>query len=80
MKVSAARKTAKTDKVTQVFLSQAEVAARIGVGPRSLSRIVLPVEDAKIGPYRGWLPQTIDNWMANERPGRGRWGARGPLS
>ncbi|AAN01885.1 helix-turn-helix DNA binding domain protein [Mycobacterium phage Arbiter] len=58
-----------------VYLSRAEVAARLGLGPRSLSRIKLPTPDAVIGPYKGWFPDTIDEWAAN-RPGRGNWGAR----
>lgn len=60
---------------TTTYLSTAEVAKRIGLGPRSLSRITLPPPDARIGPYKGWKPATIDTWQAN-RPGRGRHGAR----
>jgi hypothetical protein len=60
---------------TAVYLSRAEVARRIGLGPRSLSRITLPPADAAIGPYKGWLPATIDEWNES-RPGRGNWGAR----
>lgn len=60
---------------TQTYLSRAEVARRIGLGPRSLSRIVLPPPDAAIGPYKGWLPATVDEWNES-RPGRGNWGAR----
>ncbi len=65
------------------YLSQAEVAARIGVEPKSLSRFPRP--DVVIGPppddldsqawprgvFRGWLPETVDAWNAT-RPGRGR--------
>ena len=66
---------AKQQRKTTQYLSRAEVARRIGLGPRSLSRITLPEPDAVIGPYKGWFPETIDEW--NEaRPGRGNWGAR----
>jgi hypothetical protein len=58
------------------FLSRVDVAHRIGLkSVRSLSGMVLPPHDARIGVHRGWKPETIDNWHAN-RPGRGRWGAR----
>ena len=60
---------------TVTYLSTAEVAKRIGLGPRSLSRIKLPPPDVKIGPYKGWRADTIDEWQAS-RPGRGRHGAR----
>lgn len=60
---------------TATYLSTAEVAKRIGLGPRSLSRIKLPPPDVRIGPYKGWKPSTIDAWHA-ARPGRGRHGAR----
>ena len=50
----------------QVFLSLAQFEARIGLKPRSLSRVKLPPPDAIIGPVkgtiRGWLPETIDYW------------------
>lgn len=71
--------TTETERETAVYLSRADVAKRIGLGPRSLSRITLPKPDAQIGPYKGWLPETIDAWN-EERPGRGNWGARGRLS
>ena len=60
---------------TEVFMSKADVARHIGLGPRSLSRVRLPKADARIGPYKGWRQSTIDEWNA-QRPGRGRWGAR----
>lgn len=67
------------ERETAVFLSRADVAKRLGLGPRSLSRITLPKPDACIGPYKGWLPATIDAFK-KDRPGRGNWGARGKLS
>ena len=65
----------------QQYLSRAQVAERIGVQEGALSRYKLPPPDAVIGPlgedgsvprgtFRGWLPDTIDEWNAN-RPGRG---------
>ncbi|PZT93643.1 MAG: hypothetical protein DI630_26755 [Gordonia sp. (in: high G+C Gram-positive bacteria)] len=63
------------------YLSSKEVAERIGVVDSALGRYKLPAPDAVIGPinddgsiprgsFRGWLPETIDEWNAN-RPGRG---------
>ena len=57
------------------------VAERIGVQEGALSRYKLQVSDAVIGPlnddgsvphgtFRGWLPDTINDWNAN-RPGQG---------
>jgi hypothetical protein len=61
------------------YLGRVEVAEYLGLkSVRSLSRVKLPDPDALIGPHRGWLPETIDEWNAN-RPGRGRWGARGTV-
>ena len=67
------------------YLSQAEVAARIGVESKSLGRAKLPRPDVVIGQppddldsdtwprgvFRGWLPETVDAWAAT-RPKRGR--------
>lgn len=61
---------------TITYMSRAEVARHIGLGPRSLSRIKLPPPDAAIGPYKGWRQATIDAWNES-RPGSGNWGARG---
>lgn len=44
------------------YLSRAEVAARIGVRPDSLSRLALPEPDVIIGSVRGWSAKTIDAW------------------
>ncbi|WAB10605.1 helix-turn-helix DNA binding domain protein [Gordonia phage Ecliptus] len=63
------------------YLSQRQVAERIGVVPSALGRYKLPTPDVTIGPVdedgtiprgtvRGWLPETIDEWNAH-RPGRG---------
>jgi hypothetical protein len=58
------------------FLGRAEVARHLGLkGVHSLSRVQLPPPDAQIGPRKGWLPSTVDEWNAR-RPGRGRWGPR----
>lgn len=66
----------KTRRKIPRYLSRAEVARYLGLaGVKSLSRITLPMPDAMIGPHRGWLPSTIDDWNAS-RPGRGNWGAR----
>lgn len=46
------------------YLSRAEVAARIGVKPDTLSRYNLPAPDATIGTVRGWTRHTIDTWNA----------------
>ncbi|MDH6282912.1 hypothetical protein [Prescottella agglutinans] len=64
-----------------VYLGIAQVAERIGVTAGALSRYKLPDPDVVIGTlnddstvargsFRGWLPDTIDEWNAN-RPGRG---------
>ncbi|OUC79564.1 helix-turn-helix domain-containing protein [Gordonia lacunae] len=63
------------------YLSQRQVAERIGVVPSALGRYKLPTADVTIGPVdedgtiprgtvRGWLPTTIDEWHS-KRPGRG---------
>jgi|688.fasta_scaffold1216790_2 hypothetical protein len=58
------------------YMGRAEVAAHLGLkSVRSLTRIKLPPPDAIIGPHKGWLKETIDEWNA-ARPGRGRWGPR----
>lgn len=54
---------------TIVYLSTPEFAERIGLANRDgLRGYKLPLEDAKIGIYKGWLPQTVDEWTAR-RPG-----------
>lgn len=59
------------------YLGRTEVARYLGLaGVQSLTKVKLPEPDAMIGPHKGWLPATIDKWN-DERPGRGRWGARG---
>lgn len=58
------------------FLGRTEVAEYLGLkSVRSLTKIKLPPPDALIGPHKGWLPETIDEWNEH-RPGRGRWGPR----
>jgi predicted DNA-binding transcriptional regulator AlpA len=62
------------------YLSIAEFAARIGISPKTLKRYHLPEPDSLIGRYRGWLPETIDQWQA-QRPGSpGRTGPRPPTA
>ncbi|WP_235871037.1 hypothetical protein [Rhodococcus spongiicola] len=64
---------------TTVYLSRTEVAERAGVHRDSLKESYhLPPPDAMIGDRRGWLPETIDAWMA-ARPGRGNWGREDPV-
>lgn len=53
---------------TIVYLSVPEVAERIGVVRGAVNRYKLPLEDARISVYKGYLPQTIDEWDAR-RPG-----------
>lgn len=66
---------------TQRFLNLAQVEERLGLAPRSLSKVRMPAPDAITGPEnpdgtlprgttRGWLPDTIDEWNAT-RPGQG---------
>ncbi|WP_373202702.1 hypothetical protein [Mycobacterium marinum] len=63
------------------YLSLSQVEQRLGLAPKSLSKVRLPAPDAVVGPVngdgslprgtvRGWLPETIDEWNA-ARPGRG---------
>jgi hypothetical protein len=58
---------------TQLFLSRAQVEARIGLARGGLSGANLPPPDAIIGAVkddgslprgtvRGWLPETVDYW------------------
>ncbi|MBH0123446.1 XRE family transcriptional regulator [Rhodococcus sp. CX] len=59
------------------YLTLHEFADRVGIAYNTakgyLRKGVLPQADAEIGPKLGWLPETVDEWMAS-RPGRGRWG------
>lgn len=58
------------------YMGRAEVAEYLGLkNVQSMTKFKLPLHDAQIGPHKGWLASTIDEWNAN-RPGRGRWGAR----
>ncbi|MEE6280131.1 helix-turn-helix transcriptional regulator [Georgenia sp. MJ170] len=59
-----------------LFLSRAQLAARIGVKPDTLNRYTLPEPDAIIGrgtaaERPGWLEATVDSWNA-ARPGTSR--------
>nr|DAV32281.1 MAG TPA: Pyocin activator protein PrtN [Caudoviricetes sp.] len=64
--------------MTREYLGAADFAARVGLAPatiRSYMRKGLtPPADVVIttpsGPLRGWLPATIDAWLA-ARPGQG---------
>ena len=51
------------------YLGTVGFAARIGVKADTLNRYKLPLPDAQIGRFRGWLPQTVDEWNAR-RPGK----------
>ncbi|MFT4299309.1 MAG: hypothetical protein QM597_06725 [Aeromicrobium sp.] len=53
------------------YLSYSDIAARLGITTGGLGSADLPEPDALIGRARGWLPETIETWVAN-RPGRGR--------
>lgn len=60
---------------TLVFLSVGDVAERLHISSAAVSSYDLPEPDARIGRTRGWLPETIDAWVAS-RPGRGVGGGR----
>lgn len=54
------------------YLSTSEVAERTGLTRntvKSYSQIPgrLPTPDAIVGRVKGWLPETIDAWMARKR-------------
>ena len=63
-----------TEGMTVQYLGAAEVAARVGVAPSTISsyaaRGQMPEPDVRIGPIAGWSSETIDAWAGN-RPGRG---------
>lgn len=64
--------TAHRKKVVQC-LSSNEVAKYLGLkNAASLTKYSLPVEDIRIGTYRGWHQDTITKWNANRR-GPGNW-------
>lgn len=75
--------------MTVQYLGPTEVAAFIerelggqiaGVTIRQYAaRGLMPEPDVRIGPNAGWSEATIREWWAN-RPGRGRWGARKPIT
>lgn len=53
------------------YLSTGDIAQKIGVNQGSMSRYNLPEPDAIIGGrYKGWLPETVEAWIAS-RPGHG---------
>lgn len=67
--------------MAEALLNRAQVAARLGVEPATLSRYTLPDPDVTVGPVnedgtiprgtvRGWRAETIDAWNTN-RPGHG---------
>ena len=59
------------------FMSRADVARYMGLkSVRSLSGVELPEHDVEVGIHKGYSEETIDKFI-EERPGRGRWGARG---
>lgn len=58
-----------TVTLVQKYLSVTEVADRAGLSPNSIKQYSqhpgrLPEPDAMIGRVRGWLPETIDAWLA----------------
>lgn len=59
----------------QIYLTVSEVADRAGLSRntvRSYAKIPgrLPEPDAMVGRVQGWLPETIDDWIAR-REARG---------
>lgn len=54
------------------YLSNQEVADRLGITRNTLANYKLPEPDALIGKYRGWLPATIDAWDDARNPNRRR--------
>ena len=59
--------------MTTEYLGIKQVSERLGVA--NAASYDLPEPDVTIGPTRGWLPDTIDQWNA-QRPGRGVGGGR----
>lgn len=58
-----------TVSVVQKYLSVTEVAGRSGLSRNTIkfySQLPgrLPEPDAMVGQVKGWLPETIDAWMA----------------
>ena len=68
------------DAVTAV-LDIAAVAARIGATPATVrsyrTRGYLPAPDVILGQSPGWLPETVEAWIAG-RPGKGAGAGRPP--
>lgn len=78
-----------TTTMTVQYMGPAEVAAFVvrelggDIAPGTVRKYAaagrMPEPDVRIGPNAGWSEDTIRQWWAN-RPGRGRWGARKPLT
>ncbi|AXN53315.1 helix-turn-helix DNA binding domain protein [Mycobacterium phage Thonko] len=59
-----------------IYMSASQIAERLGLkSRRSLDHSQLPPHDAEVGGKRGWLPETVEAWIAS-RPGRGWHGPR----
>ena len=64
-----------------IMLTVADVAARLGVKPRTVEayrhhpQYGFPEPDGRLGRTPWWLPATIDTWQEG-RPGQGRGGGR----
>lgn len=68
---------AERETPAEEYMSRSDVARYLGLkSVKSLSGVPLPPHDAMVGVHPGWSKSTIDTWIEN-RPGRGRWGARG---
>lgn len=60
--------------VSQTYLGYAQVADLLGVLPGTVrsyhNQGRMPEPDARVGKVPGWIPATIESWVAS-RPGQG---------
>lgn len=56
------------------YLSVRDIAAKSGLAVNTIKGYIrkglLPPHDATIGTHRGWLEQTIENWMDARNPAK----------
>lgn len=63
------------------YLDTAALAARVGLSPDTIRTYrrrtphLVPEPDVMVGEFAGWLPETVDAWLA-QRPGPGVGGGR----